>query len=838
MAFDFGKIASSGALAGITEPAVLFDALPNKVAGYGYLRAVQDAVLTQWSARRNERDIVVKTNTGGGKTVVGLLMLQCSLNEGIGPALYLAPDPHLAERVLEEAANLGLETVSDPLAAKFLGGDAICVTTMQTLLNGKSRFGLLGPSGREPLSVKTIVVDDAHAALALAEENTQLVVPSSHDAYAELLELFADDLKLQALNAFLDIQENDRSAVLRVPFWSWQEKQEAVLSILRPHRNDPALEWAWPLVGDLLPICQAVVSADAFEIMPPCPPIEKFPSFSEASRRIYLTATLADDSVLVTHFDADPQSVAKSIVPESAADLGDRLVLAPQELNPEISHDDVRGLARTVADTRNVVVLVPSKKQASLWASEADLTVSTASDISSAVERLKNDDHVGLVVIINRYDGIDLPDEACRLLVIDSLPFAFTGIERREAVALRDSDAMVTRQLQRLEQGMGRGVRSRDDRCAVLLVGPRLTQLIARADVADRLSPATRAQLTLSRKVASQLEGSDAAALLGVVTQVIAGDADFRARSREALLGVTYGPATLSATAQPLRSAYNSAIAGRHSEAATFASAAVDAALADNDDRLAGWLGETQAAYIQLSDQVNAQIALGAAGRRNGAVLRPIAGLEYERIDSPSRQSEQAALYLEARYPTSAELVVGFNAMLSDIAWDNSRTDEAEAAIADLGRHLGMVAQESERQFGIGSDVLWALGDHAYAVIEAKTGATAPLIWKKDINQLGGSVNWCKSEYGVDAKVVPVMVHPSNVIERTGTPPAGAKVVTKARLKALKEAVRRFSVAVAQDDSFKNAGSIDSQLEHHRLTTAAIFDEFTVPGIREPKKVV
>lgn len=838
MAFDFGKIASSGALSSITDPTVLFDALPNKVAGYGYLRAVQDTVLTQWAERRNERDIVVKTNTGGGKTVVGLLMLQCSLNEGLGPALYLAPDPHLAQRVLEEAANLGLETVSDPLAAKFLGGDAICVTTMQTLLNGKSRFGLLGPTGREPLNVKTIVVDDAHAALALTEENTQLVVPSSHAAYTELLELFEEDLKLQGLNAFLDIKENDRSAVLRVPFWSWQENQEAVLTILRPHRNDPEFEWAWPLIGDLLPICQAVVSADAFEIMPPCPPIEKFPSFSEASRRIYLTATLADDSVLVTHFDADPLNVAQSIVPESAADLGDRLVLAPQELNPEISYDQIRELARTVADTKNVVVLVPSKKQASLWANEANLTVSTAAEIGSAVERLKNDDHVGLVVIINRYDGIDLPDEACRLLVIDNLPYAFTGIERREAVALRDSDAMVTRQLQRLEQGMGRGVRSRDDRCAVLLVGPRLTQLVARADVADRLSPATRAQLALSRKVASQLEGSDSAALLGVVTQVIADDANFRARSREALLGITYGPATLSATAKPLRAAYNSAVAGRNSEAATFATTAVEAALADGDERLAGWLGETKAAYIQLSDQVAAQIALSAAGRLNGAVLRPISGLEYERINSSSRQSEQAAAYLTQKYPTGADLLVGFNAMLSDIEWDNSRTDEAEAAIADLGRHLGMVAQEPERYFGIGSDVLWALGDHSYAVIEAKTGATAPLIWKKDINQLGGSVNWCKSEYSADVKVVPVMIHPSNVIERTGTPPTGTKVVTKTKLKALKDAARQFSVAVAQDDAFKNAGSIGSQLEHHHLDSGSIFDHYTATGVRDPKRVV
>jgi hypothetical protein len=167
MAFDFSRLASSGAIADITEPATLFDALPNKADGYGYLRAVQKTVLDAWSLRRDERDVVIKTNTGGGKTIVGLLMLQCCLHEKKGPALYLAPDPHLAQRVCDEAANLGLAVATDPEAGKFISGDAICVTTMRTLVNGRTRFGLAGPSGRQPIRVSSIVIDDAHAALAL-----------------------------------------------------------------------------------------------------------------------------------------------------------------------------------------------------------------------------------------------------------------------------------------------------------------------------------------------------------------------------------------------------------------------------------------------------------------------------------------------------------------------------------------------------------------------------------------------------------------------------------------------------------------------------------------------
>lgn len=832
MAFNFSKLTGSGAIATITEPSTLFDALPNKADGYGYLRAVQKTVLDAWSARRDERDLVIKTNTGGGKTIMGLLMLQCSLNEQKGPALYLAPDPHLAQRVCEEAFKLGISVTTDPLATQFLSGEAICVTTMQTLVNGKSRFGLSGPSGRQPITVNTIVIDDAHAALALTEENTTLSIPSTHPTFAQLIELFEEDLKTQGANAFMDVREGDLSAVLRVPFWSWSDKQDSVLGILRPHRADDVFQWAWPLVGDLLPICQAVVTAKSFEIMTPCPPIEKFPSFSMAKRRIYLTATLADDSVLVTHFDADSNSVATSLVPDSASDLGDRLILAPQEMNPDITHDEMRALAKTLAGTHNVVVLVPSWRQAGLWSDEIDIAASTAEEISAAVEKLKSE-HVGLVVIVNRYDGIDLPDDACRVLIIDSLPFAYSGIERREAVALRDSEAMVTRQLQRLEQGMGRAVRSRDDRCVVMLIDSRLTQLVARADIADRLSPATRAQLKLSRRVTSTLEKTDVASLLEAISQVIDGDPDFRTLSREALVGITYGPALLSPTAQHLRNAYNAAAAGRAREATEHAKSAVQSASDGGDTRLAGWLGESHAAYLHAIDRVAAQSALTAAACLNPAVIRPLEGLGYEKIRQHTAQAQQAREYLVSQYSSGDSLIIGFDALLADLEWDNSRTDDAESAFAKLGLHLGHSAQQPELEYGIGCDVLWAMGDHSYAVLEAKTGATAPFIWKKDINQLAGSVNWCHAEYGHQSLVTPVIIHPSSTVQRTGTPPSNTRVITTIKLKALKWALRSFARALAHEEAFENAEHIDLQLREYKLGPTEIFSEYAVAARRE-----
>ena len=52
--------------------------------------------------------------------------------------------------------------------------------------------------------------------------------------------------------------------------------------------------FVWPLLKDVLPLCQCAISGRGLEISPRCLPIDEIPSFVSAKRRIYMTATLAD----------------------------------------------------------------------------------------------------------------------------------------------------------------------------------------------------------------------------------------------------------------------------------------------------------------------------------------------------------------------------------------------------------------------------------------------------------------------------------------------------------------------------------------------------------------
>lgn len=73
---DFNRIKRRSTSESATEPRAIFTTLPSKSARYSYARDVQAEIWDAWHARRNERDLVIKMNTGGRKTVVGLVLLK------------------------------------------------------------------------------------------------------------------------------------------------------------------------------------------------------------------------------------------------------------------------------------------------------------------------------------------------------------------------------------------------------------------------------------------------------------------------------------------------------------------------------------------------------------------------------------------------------------------------------------------------------------------------------------------------------------------------------------------------------------------------------------------
>src|SRR5882672_7127831 len=127
MGLNLKKLSETSLVDKEVDPREIFNLLSEKDPRYEYPRDVQAEVWSRWLEMRYQRDLVVKMNTGGGKTVVGLLLLKSCLNERCGPAVYLAPDKYLAQQVVNEANDLGIAVTTDPRSSGFLQGEAILV---------------------------------------------------------------------------------------------------------------------------------------------------------------------------------------------------------------------------------------------------------------------------------------------------------------------------------------------------------------------------------------------------------------------------------------------------------------------------------------------------------------------------------------------------------------------------------------------------------------------------------------------------------------------------------------------------------------------------------------
>jgi hypothetical protein len=829
MALNYGVLKPGATADTVADPQKLFQALPARAKKYGYLRDVQGEVLAQWFEAPDRRDVVLKMNTGGGKTVVGLLILKSCLNAKVGPAVYVAPDHYLCSQVVQEAKDLGLATTDDPRSLEFQTGKAILVIPIHTLVNGRSRFGVGQEIKRD---IGSIIVDDAHACLATTEKQFTLSFSRDHAAYGKLYQIFREDLRKQSLLGATEIERADpRAPLLQIPYWAWAEKQERIISAIAPHQDEDEVQFIWPLLKGDLQFCRCFITTTRVEISMRCLPIDVIPSFVNARRRIYMTATLADDAVLVTNFGANPEAISKPILPKTASDLGERMIFVPQEVDPKVTDEQIKAFAAKYKRKHNVVVIVPSIYRANFWADVATpgLTL-TADNIEAGVDKLRKTTG-NLAVLVNKYDGVDLPNDACRLLIVDGVPDPRHLIDRYEQAALRSSDRLNMRQVQRIEQGMGRGIRSNDDYCGVLLMGSRLLSALYGAGAAQYFSSGTGAQVGLSRQLSGQIGVRGLDALDEPIADMLARNPDWVAAAKNTLIEVA-NPKEIrvDAIAIAQRAAFEACRRGQYEEAET---ALREAERATEDRLVKGWLLEQVAAVVFHIDKERSQQVLAAANEKNSIVTKPLAGIAYRRIDGAAvDQAIQAQAFLKGKYPRGGNSVLlGINGLLANLVFGGN-FDEFEQSLMELGQHLGFQAHRPEKDGTWPLDVLWATGNREYLLFSCKNEAASPAIPKRYTDEVGGSVNWFNEAYDNSCRPIPVIIHPADVLDKLAAPPQGMRVISVKELDALRAACEKFATAVK--DHLDDATHIRASLGANGLLGAQVVGRHTAMPKQTP----
>ena len=106
------------------------------------------------------------------------------------------------------------------------------------------------------------------------------------------------------------------------------------------------------------------------------------------------------------------------------------------------------------------------------------------------------------VVLVNRYDGIDLPDTTCRVLIFDGRPFLESLIDLYQELCRPNSEATLMRTVRTIEQGMGRSVRGEKDYSVIIITGADITRLVRDKDTRKFLSPQMATQIEIGLEIA------------------------------------------------------------------------------------------------------------------------------------------------------------------------------------------------------------------------------------------------------------------------------------------------------------------------------------------------
>jgi len=829
---DFKKRLGKRELARIVHPCEIYETL-DRASDKGPLRPVQEQILQQWyNEFAQQKDVILKLHTGQGKTLIGLLILQSRINQDTGPAIYLCPDNYLVEQTCKQAESFGINYSANEreLPDIFIDGKAILITTVKKLFNGETKFKL----GAKSIKVATVLMDDAHACIDSIKDSFTISLKKNVQAYQDLLTLFGPELEKQGIGTYADIKNNEYDAFLGVPYWDWQDKVTEVARVLSANRNLNEIRFVWPLLKNILRDCRCIISGESLEISPYVLPLGIFGSYGNAQHRIFMSATINDDSFFIKGLGLDAKTVANPLCIKNEKWSGEKMILIPSLIDGSLERSEIVNL---VAKPRNdakfgIVVMVPSFKGTQDW-KEYGSIIADKTSIYHEIEKLKNKDFEKTLVIVNRYDGIDLPDYTCRILVIDSKPFSESLEDRFMELCRSTSEIIAIKQAQIIEQGLGRGVRGEKDYCVILLIGTEIVKIIRSKDTRKHFSQQTNTQVEIGLQIADFAKEdikngiSPSKALANLMNQSLKRDEgwkEFYIENMDEMI--------LSETSKILeifeaeRRAEREYTEGNSTEACNIIQKLIDTHITTNEEK--GWYLQEMARYtysISISQANEYQIS---AHKKNIYLFKPKEGMSITKISSVSlRRIENIILWLQS-FETFEELKIQIDSILGHLRF-GVEAERFEKAVDDLAKALGFVSQRPDKEWNEGPDNLWKVRDNEYFLIECKSKVSTNRkeIFKDETGQMNNACAWFAKTYG-DALVKRIMIIPTKKISHAAGFNLNVEIMRENRLNHLTSNVNKFFMEFKNLDLRDLSGKkVQEYLILHKLTVDDLLGSYS-----------
>lgn len=772
-------------------------------SGVNDLWAGQVDALRGWHQHRGKTDISLVLNTGAGKTLIGALISQSLVNETRGKVVYVCGSIQLIQQTQSKFESYGINVTtyfqnvfSNDL---FEQNKAVCITTYQALFNGKSKF-----FNEE---IDAIIFDDAHTAEGMIKNHFSLEIKydGQRALYEALCGLFHSYYKSVGRQAtFNEILSGENGSVEYVPPFEILRHSAEVRRIFDEAgaNKDKDLLFSWEHIKNHLDLCAYFISTGSIQIIPPFIPVTTLPYFQKGVRRVYLTATSLGIDAFIRTFGKEPEITIK---PETPAGQCERQILFP--LKAKNIGDD-RASAHDIIQDVKALVIVPSKSNIQNW--EEIGICPRPDEVTHRLETFKTSKSPEKLVLAARYDGIDLPGDTCRVLVLDGLPKGTTHLDKFQWETLKLSGSLRSLIACRVIQSLGRISRGMSDYGVVIVVGAEYVKWLNTPKNQSVLPEFIQKQLKLGCEISENSEGNTD--LKYAMTSCLTRDAswldtydDFMDECDVSILDEDDQILGKFAKAEINFS--------KHYWDRDYANAAkIFAEILNEAFRFSAGLGSWYAAWqgycLELAGDVDSARSLY---RRSHSATKGMPktseicekNLSGERLDQTQEIVNEFEMFGGSNVRSPKYMANNLKALST-----SASSNEVEEALRYLGQYLGLDATRPDKEHGIGPDVLWMFADIALC-LEAKTDKEITTGYKKeDIGQMANHIQWVKETYPAIKRIIPVFVGPMNAATDSASPTEDMLVAPLSTFKelgalvaALYEDIEKQSMPISIQDT-------------------------------------
>lgn len=462
------------------------------------------------------KNVAFELPTGSGKTLVGILIAEYHRRKFKRKSLFLCPTNQLVAQVCDQAQKqygmdalpfMGRQAEYDTnLKTRYLTGQAIGVTTYSSFFATNSFF----------INPDILIFDDVHSSESYIIDNWSLDIDRTKylTLYLQIAQLLEDAIGESGLSRMLsdnpyssDIM--DWNNLLPRPKIAGKIKQ--LQELLQASASDTPLKYAWSRIADNLSECHIYVSWHSILIRPYIPPTETHDPFSNSSQRIFMSATLGNSGELERLTGCKKITRLPVVSDWDTKGLGRRLFIFPDLSLETDTHKEI--LIKLHKEAKRSVLIVPSDNDSReitdiLQENVAGIQIYKAADLIDTKESFCKSENA-MVIMANRFDGVDFPDDESKMLFIYNLP-KFTHLQEKFFIGKMAASILYAERIKtRIVQAVGRCTRNASDYSVVCILGDSVLNEITSSKILSTYHPEMRAEINFGVENSTDFKSVD-----------------------------------------------------------------------------------------------------------------------------------------------------------------------------------------------------------------------------------------------------------------------------------------------------------------------------------------